>query len=127
MDEIIAPVLVEVDDDLGVGVGSEDVPPGEEVLLEVGEIENLAVVDDPDRPVLIGDRLLARFEVDDAQPAHAQGGPAVEVGAVVVRAPMDDGLGHRPEEGRRVGAQAPAVHEPADPAHPAHFTLKRGT
>ena len=90
-------LLVEVDDDLGVGFRREDVP----LLLERGAqlhvVEDLAVEDDPDAPVLVGDRLPAALEVDDAQPRVGEADVRIPVEAETVRAPVPEHGGHRLE------------------------------
>src|SRR3712207_7372061 len=44
-----APILVEVDDHLRVGAGTEAVPAGEQLLAQLDVVEDLAVADHPDR------------------------------------------------------------------------------
>ena len=65
-------LLVEVDDRLGVAVGRKTWPRALEVAPQLAVVVDLAVEDDPDGAVLVGDRLMAAFEVDDAEPAHRQ-------------------------------------------------------
>ena len=65
-------LLVEVHDDLGVGRRREAVAARHELAPQLAVVVDLAVEDDPDRAVLVGDRLLAGLEVDDGQPAHAE-------------------------------------------------------
>ena len=55
---------------------------------DVGEVVDLAVEDDLDRPVLVAERLIAGREVDDAQPAVAEADPRVDEIAGGVRAAM---------------------------------------
>ena len=81
-----APLLVGVDDDFGVGRRVEAVAGGLELAAQLAEVVDLAVEDDPDRAVLVVDRLVAGREVDDAQPAHAERHALVHPHALIVRA-----------------------------------------
>ena len=72
----VAVLFPGVDEDLGVAAGREAVPPGLELLAEGGVVVDLAVVDDPDRPVFVRQRLMAALEVDDFQPPDAEHGRA---------------------------------------------------
>ena len=62
---------------------------------DLGEVVDLAVEDDPDRAVLVAERLIAGREVDDAQPAVAEADAAVEIVAAGVGTAVRDGVGHR--------------------------------
>ena len=83
--------LVQVHDRLGVARRPEPVTAGLEVGPQLGEVVDLAVEDQPHRAVLVGDRLVAGGEVDDAEAAHPEhrAGPRVE--AFIVRAAVDHG------------------------------------
>ena len=94
--EIVAILLVGMDDDLGVAVGAEPVPRFQQDLAQLDVIENLAVERDPDGPVLVGHGLSAAGEVDDAQAGVAQTDPTVgiEVDAAVIRTAVAQGRQH---------------------------------
>ena len=111
-----------MDDDLGVGVRIKRVTLADEVFLDLREVVDLPIEDDPDRLILIVDRLMAGRQVDDAQPAHAQGGLPVDIEPFVVGPAVDDDVGHPLEQGGGVGRQAARVDESADTAHGGHFT-----
>ena len=81
-DEILPPFLVGVDDGLGVGPRPENVAARLELLPELGEIVDLAVVGRPDRQVLVGQRLVPAREVDDAQAPRPQAHPGLDVDAL---------------------------------------------
>jgi hypothetical protein len=66
-DEIVAPLLVGVNQRLGIGLGLEAVAEGLELPAQLDVVEDLAVEDDPDRVVLVGHGLIARGEIDDAE------------------------------------------------------------
>jgi len=58
-DEVLAVLLVQVDQHLDVGVGAEDVAPLAERVAQLPVIEDLAVADQDDGAVLVVDRLIA--------------------------------------------------------------------
>jgi hypothetical protein len=66
---VVAPLLVGVDDDLGVGLRGEGVAQLLELGAQLAVVVDLAVEDEPDRLVLVGDRLVAAGPVDDGEPA----------------------------------------------------------
>jgi hypothetical protein len=75
-------LLVEVDDDLGVGLGCQLVPLLQQLLAQLDVVEDLAVEDNPQALILVAHRLLPAAEVDNAQPGAAQpnlAGRVVEV------------------------------------------------
>ena len=57
LEDAFAVLLVQVDDDLGIGVRAEDVALGLELGLALRIVEQLAVVDDGDGAILVEDRL----------------------------------------------------------------------
>ncbi len=83
-----SPLLVGVDDRLGVAARAEAVAAGLQLGPQLGVVVDLAVEDDLDRTVLVGHRLVPPGEVDDAQPAHPDGQAAFHPVALVVRAPV---------------------------------------
>lgn len=78
IEELLAPLLVSVDERLGVAVvGFEPVATGGERLAEALVVVDFAVEDDPDRAVLVGHRLVCLLgQIDDGQPAM----PEEEIG-----------------------------------------------
>ncbi len=72
VDTVRAVLLVQVDDDLRVSAGPKAVTPGLQSWPMRGVVVDLAVVDEPDRAVLVGHRLIARGQVDNAQAAKAK-------------------------------------------------------
>ena len=67
-----------------------------ELGLHFGIVEELAVEDDDDGAVLVGDRLLAVEEPDDAEPAIGEPDAGLFEIAVLIGPAMDDGVGHAP-------------------------------
>ena len=73
-----AEVLVQVEGDLTVGLRAEAVAARLELRAQPLEVIELAVVHDHQRAVLVGDRLVARREVDDGEAGMAE--PKTSVG-----------------------------------------------
>src|SRR5688500_7837900 len=61
---------------------------------ELAVVENLAVVDDPERTVFIAHRLMPTFGVDDGKPTVAEYGPRVDERPIAVRTAMCEGGAH---------------------------------
>ena len=76
----------------------EGMAAADELVAHLGEVVGFAVVGDPDRAVLVGQGLVAAFDVDDAQAAVAQADARLDVDAFVVRAAVDDRPAHPGEE-----------------------------
>ena len=95
IDAGIAPLLVGMDDGFGVATRPVAMTGGFELRADVGVVVDLAVEDDPDRPVFVRQRLMAGCHIDDAQPAMGQTGEVVDVDAGFVRATMPDDVPHR--------------------------------
>src|SRR5207247_601075 len=106
--------------DLGVAAGAEDVAAALELGLEVAEVVDLAVVDDPGRAVGRAHRLPPGHQVDDSQAGHAQAHARLDVHALVVRSPVLEGPHHRRQQ---LGWRSPDV--PGDPAHGSRPALRR--
>src|SRR5205085_2292355 len=70
--QLVAVLFVEVHDDLGVRVRAKLVAAFQQVFAQRREVVNLAVEDDPDRFVLVADRLLPARQINDRKAAHAE-------------------------------------------------------
>ena len=114
---IVTPLLVGVDDGLGVGPRTVAVPALLEIAPDCGVVVDLPVVDDPDRAVFVRERLLAGAQVDDAQTPVGEDGVGVAVQADLVRSPMRKDVTHRHGSvvGRRVDSSN--RYDSGDPAH----------
>ena len=73
LEEVRPLVLVEVDDHFGVAVRAEAMAGAFQPPAQLAEVVDFAVEDDPDRAVFVRQRLLPAGQVDDRQPAMAQG------------------------------------------------------
>ncbi len=116
-EHVLAVLLVEVHDDLGVGVGAENVALGFELGLALGVVEQLAVVDDGDGAVLVEDRLAAVAEADDAQSARCEAKAWANERAFLIGSAMEQRVGHALERGRIGLPLARQVDYSCNPAH----------
>ena len=80
----VSPFFVGVDNDLRVGARPETMSERLQVAAELDVIEDLAVEDDPERAVLVRERLLARDQVDDREPCVPEARARVTVGPAPV-------------------------------------------
>src|SRR5579884_3433447 len=90
-------------------------------------VVDLAVLDRPDRLVLVRKRLMAALDVDDAQPARAERCAVSRVRTAVVRSPVPDDLEHRLQP---LGRQRLVVEIRVDDersANPAHAEERSST
>ena len=117
IDGRVAPLLVCVHDDFGVCVRAEAMAARHEIRAHVGEVVDLAVEDHPDRAVLVGDRLVAGREVDDAQAAEAEADARPRVEAVGIGAAVRDDRGHRRQRVPIDGTIGVEVELSGDSAH----------
>src|SRR5262249_38046751 len=83
-DGIRSPLLIGVDDRFRVGGRVEAMSGRLELAPQLAEVVDLAVEDDPDRPILVVNRLMPGRQVDDAQTPHAERRLAVDEYAGVV-------------------------------------------
>ena len=126
LDAIGAPLLPGVQNGLGVRAGAIAMAE----LLQLGAhrlvIVDLAVEADDDGAALIGHRLMAASQIDDRQPAMAEGEMRLEMEAVPVRPAMRHGIGHpanppgiRDPRIQRMKQAGYAAHEKHSPVAPA--------
>ena len=95
VDEPVAPVVVALEQDLGVAGGEEAVAAADQVLPQFLVVVDAAVPGDGQPELRIDHRLGARFgQVDDLQAAMAERDPALRPHACPVRAPGRHRLGH---------------------------------
>jgi hypothetical protein len=80
-------------------------------------VKQLAVEDHDDAPVLVGDRLLAIREANDAQAARSQRDPRLKKEALFVRAAMHNGPRHPPHDFLRNGPMVVKTDHACDAAH----------
>src|SRR5262245_27063103 len=95
---VLTPLFPRVDDHLGVAPRLERVPESLQFGDEVLEVVDLPVEDHHDAAVLVVERLLARREVDDREPAMPEADARLEVGAPLVRPAVMLALVHARDE-----------------------------
>ena len=101
-----APLLVAVQQNLGVATGGKGVSGGDQLLAQRLEVVDLAVEHNGQAVVLVEHRLPAALQVDDGQPPVAQCHRAVDVMALAVRAAVGDAVGHLLQNFLHIGARA---------------------
>ena len=110
-----APLLVPVNEHLGVAAAAEPVTCPLELVHELAVVVDLAVLHDDDAAVLVRDRLVASGQIDDRQPACGDPDRSVEMRALGVRAAVEQSRRHA---AKPIGVDgAAAAGDPADPAH----------
>ncbi len=93
-----SPLLIGVDDDLAVALGAEGVPRRLKLGAQLAVVVDLAVVDEPDSLVFVGEGLMAPGAIDDAQAAVPEAYRLSLERSSVVRSAMDERGGHAAEE-----------------------------
>ena len=110
-------LLVEVHDQLGVGVGAKDVALGLQRGLALRVVEELAVEDDGNGPVLVEDRLAAVAEANDGEPAVGEAEALADQEAVVIGSAVPERAGHFLQHGGIGLAPAGQVDNSRNAAH----------
>ena len=90
LDAGVAPLLVGVQDDFGVGPGREPVALVGQLVAQFDVVEDFAVEGDPEPGLGVAHRLVAAGQIDDAQPRMAQRDGTVDVDALFVRPAVRD-------------------------------------
>src|SRR5262245_37212524 len=104
-------------DNLGIGVRAEAVAVPLQFGTQLGILEDLTVEDHEDAPVLVGHRLAAIRQPDDAQPARCQAQARPLQKAVLVGAAVQQRRCHPAQGGRREWPLSRQVDPPRDAAH----------
>ena len=117
VEDPFAVIFIEVHPQLGVATGGQPMPPRHQLGLQLGILEDLPVLRDPDGAVFIADRLPASRQVDDRQPACPHRQSRLDVDLFVVRPAMSDRAGHREQPGGGELAAASQIDRPSDTAH----------
>ena len=117
-------VFVEMDPRLGVAAGGQAVPAGQELLAQLGILEQLAVEGDPDRAVFVGDRLPAPGQVDDRQPPGPQRHARLDVELLVVGTAVGDRAGHRQQALGGKLARPGQINRAGDATHGTYLSCR---
>src|SRR5580658_3904869 len=91
---IATKILIEMNNNLGIAVGVEDVAVFFQLAAKLTEIVNLAVKHYPDRAVLVEHRLMATSQVNDAKSAHTESRALLDKQAFIVGPAVNHGLAH---------------------------------
>src|SRR5262245_34057385 len=83
-----------MNDCLGVGVGFELMAALDERFTQFGKIVDFTIEDNPDRSVLVANRLMAARHINDRKPPHTKSDIVLEIESLVVRAAMNDCASH---------------------------------
>ena len=121
----LAPLLVGVNDDLGIGAGGEAVPESAKLLGELRVVVDLAVLHDPQPAVLVRERLVAAREIDDGEARVDHAEAAVEVQTDTVGTAVEQLAGHRQQNVAGWGSIGGGV-DACDAAHGVKSALPRG-
>ena len=126
VDEPVAVLLVEMRDRRRVAGATEPMSLLLQLLPEPTEVVQLAVEDGHDAAVLVGNRLVARREVDHAEPAVPEGAPPPLADGAVVGAAMTNRIGGGAHLSSLYGSRSSRAQESTDPAHLANGTAVVG-
>ena len=74
-----------------------------EIGAQLEVIVNLAIADDVNASVLVGNRLPAAIEIDNAEPAHGQADAGFDEETVLIRSAVTKRVRHFAQESRAVG------------------------
>src|SRR5260370_41507988 len=83
-----------MNDDFSIGIGVEAMTGAFELPPQLKKVIDLAIKNNPDRPVFIEYGLVSANQVNDAEPPHSEAGVLFYKKAFVIGAAMHDGLAH---------------------------------
>src|SRR5438105_187915 len=102
---------------LGIGGGAEVMSAADQAFPQLAVIVDLAIKNDPDRLVLVGDGLMAAFDVDDRESTTSKGYRTINVKAFIVRSTMSDRVAHALEKVFRDRANGSEEEFPRNATH----------
>ena len=111
-----AVLIISMDDGLGVAVCIKGVAEPFQLVAEFEIVIDLTVEDNPGGAVLVVNRLLAAFHIDNRQPPHAQADSLAEVEAVIIRATMADSVTHARDQ-RMINSRVSVLDYSYNPTH----------
>src|SRR5215469_66032 len=117
---IVAVLFIKVNDGLGVAVGAVLMPLRLQAETQFRVVIDFAVKDNPDIPIFVGHRLLARFDIDDAQPPHRKSDVLFHEKPLIIGAAMHDVAIHASQN---VGLDAPVAVYKEDSADSTHIPV----
>jgi hypothetical protein len=122
LDEAEPVLFVEIRDDRGVRPRRKDVPRALEPGPRLGRVVDLAVADGDDAAVLVRERLVASFEIDDREAPAAEPDPGRGVDALSVRPAVDESPQHARDDVACDRLLGISRRVSGDAAHQAHRT-----
>src|SRR5215467_8673570 len=115
---VLTVILVEMNDDLGIGAGAKHVSLCFELRLLLGIIEELAIADHADLACLVEDRLTTIGDADNSKAAIAHADARRKHESIIVRATMTQSRRHVPDHDI---VWLPAAPEIDDACYSAHW------
>src|ERR671918_217737 len=91
---IVAVFLVKMKDAFGVRTCSKLVTAFDQTRIQLRKVVGLTIEDNPQRFILIGNRLVATFDVDDGKSPHPQAYAWFDMEAVTIRPTVDNRFCH---------------------------------
>ena len=122
----ISPLLVGVEDRFSVAARLVAVSGRLEESPDLRVVVDLAVENDPDAVVLVGQRLLTRGEIDDAETAMGQAGDLIAVQAGFVGSTVGDDVAHDRQLSDLARRQPIGGDDASDAAHGYIASANRG-
>ena len=116
VDHLVTPLLVAMQDDLGVGLGGEGMSQVDQLAAQFTVVVDLPVHGDGHGGVLVEDGLVAALQVDDAQAPKTQSHPPINEMPLIVGASVGNDVRHPLEHGRFFLGRG-VVDEPSNSAH----------
>ena len=113
----VAVLFVQMHEDFGVALRAKNMACGEEVAAEFEVVVDFAVEDDADGFVLVPDGLPAAFEINDAEPPHAEREAGHGVQARAVRPAVGDEVEHPLQMRARIRGGRRRVDKAGDATH----------
>src|SRR5215469_2374761 len=98
LDTVLAKFFIKMDNNFGITGRSKSMSLRLQLLTQITIVVNFTVKHDPNRLVLIRDRLLARLQIDDAQSPHPDSHLTLNAVTKVIRSSVDECVAHRTDQ-----------------------------
>ena len=125
MEDLISPLLVSMDDDFGIGLGSKDMSAGFQFAPQLQKIIDLAIKHDPYGLFLIRHRLVATAEINDRKTPKAEAKRAGKEKSFIIWASMNQRPSHPLNVIEADGALILKIVLAANTTHRVSFPCKR--
>jgi hypothetical protein len=94
LEEVLTVFFVQMHENFGVAVGLEAMAAVDQHPSQALIVVYLAIVNDPYGAIFVMNRLVTAFEIDNRQAPHSEDNVSILEKAMVVRPPVNDGIGH---------------------------------